>query len=854
VVTDLTFNPVVNDTKALNVYGLDISDVYVDPHDAAGKTVYVTVAGMSSLKQVVQTVYRSTDGGAHWTAVTANLPDAPANSVIADPQNANTVYLATDRGVYFTANIGGCAQAASNCWSPFGAGLPGAPVVVLNTVAGSTPALVAGTYGRGVWQTPLWSASAGLTTAAASPPSLTFGSETVGTASATQTVTLSNTGGVALTVTSVAVSGAFTEVDNCVNAAVPAGGSCAIQVAFAPAAAGTQTGQLAIAGNLTGGPVAVDLDGTGTAAAVVTVTPSVVDFGPVGVGSTSASLPVSVTNAGSAAVPITSVAVTGPFAIASNACGTTSLPANSACAIDVEFEPTQAGPETGALVLTDAAGTQSVELTGVGLAAATDTLSMASLTFPATATGQLSAAQNVTITNTGGQTLTSIAASVSSGFTITNGCGTQLAANASCSIGVQFAPAQQGNIGGTLTITDVLRQQTVSLMGMGVAPAAIGVNPGSFTFTNQQPGVASQPQTLTVTNIGGVPMANVGFQITGPAAASYSIQSTTCGAVLNNGVSCMAQIVFTPTGTGAIAATLVVSSSTTGVAAVQVLLNGAGQLASGLGTNPSQLGFAAVVGVGQSSAAQMVTVTNSSSYSIASVAIAVTAPFQLAQNNCTSTLAAGANCNAAVVFAPTAAGAATGTMTISSAAVATPATVPLAGTGFDFALSVSGPASVTVSSGQTAHFALVITPNGSQGAFAFACGSAPANAACTFNPPSETLSAGVQGNVTVQIATGQSNAAARGDSGLRWRAVPLVCGVILLPFALARRRRVLLLAVLAMILAAGASSCTSSSGGTGGGPPGEGNSGSTPAGTYTIPVTISSTGVSHAVNVTLVVD
>ena len=57
----------------------------------------------------------------------------------------------------------------------------------------------------------------------------------------------------------------------------------------------------------------------------------------------------------------------------------------------------------------------------------------------------------------------------------------------------------------------------------------------------------------------------------------------------------------------------------------------------------------------------------------------------------------------------------------------------------------------------------------------------------------------------------------------------------------------------AILLAAGVSSCTSSSGGTGGAPPG-GGSGSTPAGTYTIPVTVTSTGVSHSVNLTLTVD
>ena len=855
VVSDLTLNPVVNDSRTLNYYGLDVSSVFVDPHDASGNTVYVTVAGVSDPKQAVQTVYRSTDGGAHWTVLTANLPAAPANSVTVDPGDGNTVYLATDQGVYFTTNVASCAQAPYDCWSLFGSGLPDAPAVALSAApAGASAAvLVAATYGRGIWQTPLWSAGTGLTAIAATPATLNFGNQTVGTASAAQTVTLENTGSIALSITSITINGAFSEIDGCVNIAVPAGGSCTIEAAFAPTATGEQTGELIVQGNVYGGQLTVDLDGTGTPAGPVSVTPDIVSFGPVAVGSTSAALPASVANSSGSAVPITAIAVTAPFTIASNACGTTSLAANSGCQVELAFTPAQAGPVTGTLTLTDGAGVQSVELTGVGLSGPTDTLNTTSLTFPATATGQSSAAQTVTLTNSGGQPLESISVKVTSGFAIANGCGTQLAANASCAIGVQFVPEQLGNASGTLTVTDALRQQTVLLSGNGVAPAAIGVNPASLTFTNQQPGVASQPQTVTVTNSGGAAMDDVGFQITGPAAASYSIAATTCGAVLNNGANCTVQIVFTPAATGAIAATLVVSSSTTGVAAVSVTLNGAGQLASAIATNPSQLLFTTVVGVGQSSTAQMVTVMNSSSYSIAAVTLSVTAPFTLAENNCTGALAAGANCSASVAFAPAAAGSATGALTISSSAVATPATVSLAGTGFDFTVSSSGASSVTVASGQTANFPLVITPNGSQGAFAFACGTLPANAVCTFNPGSETLSAGVQGNVTVEIATGQSSSSARMSDPLGWRAVPLACAALLLPFALVRGRRFLLLVALLSVLVAGASSCTSSSGGTGGGPPG-GNGSSTPAGTYTIPVTITSTGVSHAVNVTLTVD
>jgi hypothetical protein len=163
----------------------------------------------------------------------------------------------------------------------------------------------------------------------------------------------------------------------------------------------------------------------------------------------------------------------------------------------------------------------------------------------------------------------------------------------------------------------------------------------------------------------------------------------------------------------------------------------------------------------------------------------------------------------------------------------------------------------------------VLTPTGSGGSFSFACGTLPTNALCLFNPTTETLGSGVQGNVLVQISTSSSTTArlespSIGKPGLSQqhpdrigirRALPLACGLFLLPFALWRRRRIFLLAVLAVFLAGGVTSCTSSGGGTsGGGSSGTGGSGGTPTGTFTIPVTVTSTGMTHSVNLTLTVD
>ena len=869
---DLTLNPVVNHSLSLNSEGFDISSVVIDTHDPTGKTVYVTVEGTDGSVKMLQVVYRSTNGGSTWYSITANLPIAPANSLAIDPQNANTVYVATDRGVYFTTEVTSCSQPLSNCWSVFGSGLPSSPAIALSAAPSSSPAqvLVAATYGRGIWQAPLWSSGTGLTAAVASPSALAFSSQVFGTTSSPLKVTLQNTGNLALVLSSISMSEGFSETDSCVTASVAVGASCDLQVTFTPQATGPLSGEMIIYANVYGGQLTVDLTGTGSPAGALSLTPASVPFGQVEVGTTSVPLQVAATNSGAVAIPINSVSITPPFTLSSNSCGIISFTANSVCQLELEFAPTQDGPVSGLLTFTDGAGTQAVELSGTGIAPPTYVLNTTSLSFPSISNGQLSAAQNVTLTNSGGLPLTSISISVSAQFQVSSTCGTQLAAGAVCAISVIFAPTQVGAVTGTLAIADALRTQNVALSGTWLSTHAFSISPSSLTFTNQQPGVPSAPQTLTVSNVGGSPMANVGFSITGAAASSYSIFSTTCGALLNNGTSCTVQIVFTPSATGAVAATLAISSSTLGIAPASVPLNGSGPLATGVATNPSQIVFP-VVAAGQSSTAQSVTVTNSSNYAIASVSLAAPAPFSIAQNTCTGDLAAGAKCTASVVFQPSASGSASGSLTITSSSVSTPATVALSGTGFDFTVAVTGAASQSVASGQQATYTLVISPAGSGATFALSCGTLPANALCLFSPANETLGAGVQGNVAVEISTGngatarfekpgndksdlaKSNAATRnldhwGSSGV----LPLACGLLLFPLVLPRRRKLFMLAVLAAFLLCGVSSCTSSGGG--GGTSKQGGGSNTSPGTYTIPVSVSSMGVSRSVNLTLTVD
>ena len=759
--TDLTFNPVANAQLSFNYYGLDISSIYIDPHDLTGNTAYIAIAGMPDFYHAICTVYRTIDGGLHWYQTCSNIR-SPANDVVVDPEDASTVYVATDAGVYSTRQIATCVNGPSNCWSVFGTGLPYAPVTRLSAAQGAAipGVLVAGTYGRGVWQVPLWSSGIQLTTASVDPNSLTFPSQAVGSASPAQSLTLKNEGGIGLTVTSISAAAPFSESDDCLNRLINEGSSCSIEVVFDPDQVGPASSVLTIAGNLSDGPVTVPLAGTGSAADLVNVFPGTLDFGQVAIGKRSDFLPVTLENASSAAVSISSVSSTGPFSIATNPCGA-SLAANSACALSVVFTPTEAGAAAGILTVIDSAGTQTVYLKGSGATAAGDTLSTSSLVFTSTPVGQQSDPEIVRLSNTGDLPLESISENVSAGFRSTDTCHGSLGAHASCAITVVFAPESPGDVVGTLVVSDALRSQSIRLSGTGLEAPAIKVSPAQVAFPALGLGQTSSPVTFTISNTGGAAIANLGFQITGASASSFSWNASTCGAILQSGDSCTIQISFAPALIGQLTATLVVSSSTAGTNPVQAPLSGIGQTTSGISISPPQINLTQAK-LGEPSAPQLATISNVGKVIASELVLTASAPFGLTQNTCGSSLAPAASCSVGVVFTPAANGVVNGTLAISSTTFAGPTNAALVGIGGAAGSVQAQPGSLAFPStgvGLTATSkALTLTNNGllaltnlnlaTSAAFAIAsttCGSSlDPGAACTLQIAFAPLTAGEQ--------------------------------------------------------------------------------------------------------------
>jgi len=360
--------------------------------------------------------------------------------------------------------------------------------------------------------------------------SLTFGNQMVGTTGSLP-VTLGNTTGTAaLTIASIAITGAnasafavaSTGTTCSTSSPVAAGGSCTINVTFSPTATGPLSGTLTITDNsngVTGSTQTVGLNGTGTAP-VASVSPSSLPFGNQIVGTTG-SLSVTLGNStGTAALTISSIAITGAnasaFAVASTGttCSTSSpVAAGGSCTINVTFSPTATGPLSGTLTITDnsngvAGSTQTVTLSGTG------TAPLVSLLTPSLSLGNqllstTSAAQAETVTNTGTANLTistvTLGGTNASDFAKSaDTCtGTTVTPNGTCTVSVTFTPAATGARSGTLTFTD--NNNSVAGSTQAVALSGVGVDFGIGSLTpTQSVGQGGQAvYTINVTSVGG---------------------------------------------------------------------------------------------------------------------------------------------------------------------------------------------------------------------------------------------------------------------------------------------------------------------------------------------------------------
>ncbi len=134
-----------------------VSSIAIDATDKTGATAYATIMGFTGGGGHV---WKTTSFGAAWTDITGNLPDAPVDSTVIDPDNSSVVYVGTDVGVFVTSNpVSNATWTEVNPTSEPGM-LPNVAVTHLAFFrSGTTKLLRASTFGRGLWQYDLGSAA-----------------------------------------------------------------------------------------------------------------------------------------------------------------------------------------------------------------------------------------------------------------------------------------------------------------------------------------------------------------------------------------------------------------------------------------------------------------------------------------------------------------------------------------------------------------------------------------------------------------------------------------------------------------------------------------------------------------------
>ena len=517
-------------------------------------------------------------------------------------------------------------------------------------------------------------------TLSANPASAAFGSVTIGN-TGKQTITLSNSGNASLTISGVTATGTgFSAIGLTTPLAIPAGQGTTFTAQFAPAAAGSASGNIAITSNASNATLSIALSGSGAAAGQpqISASPASVGFGNVGVGSASPKN-ISLQNTGNAPLTITQASASGAgFSMSGLSVPMTINPGGSAT-FAATFAPSTSGSASGSIsVASDALGSpMAIPLTGAGVQAQLGA-NPAIFNFGGVQVGSTGSTQ-ITLVNGGTASVSIGQASASgAGFSVSGlPAGTAIGAGQSASFTAQFSPASSGNISGNISISSNAPNSplTIALSGVGTQ-AQLGAVPGAAAFGNVSTG-NSNSQTISLTNNGTASLVISGTSVTG---TGFSITGLSTPLTIPTGSNVTFNAVFTPNATGSVTGSvslvsnapnspLTIALSGTGVAGTQLL-----------SFSTSSLSFGSVNVGSNSSLSASLTNTGNSSVTVSAVNV-TGAGFTVSGVNSGETLTAGQSVPVTVQFAPTAAGAISGNIGLASNATNSPANLALSGSG-----------------------------------------------------------------------------------------------------------------------------------------------------------------------------
>jgi hypothetical protein len=372
-----TIDPDVDTVAIADFDGDGVPDVAQADSDLQTITVYlavrssisnnffnnIAIPGASSATHNIKALYNgdvSFLGSGSNTIQVKSSPIAPAltvassaNSAVYGAQVVLTATLAPYSFSTLTTNGEGITFLSGGV--TIGNGVLSSGVATLNTTSLPLGAdSITAAYGGDANFAPVTSPATPVTVAnpapivALNPSSLTFASQTIGTTSAAQIVTLTNSGQLPLTLTSIAASGDFAQTNTC-GTSVAVGAHCSISVTFTPTAGGSRGGVITITDNAAGSPQTVTLTGAASGLSFTPTAPSL-NIGTPG-GNASTTILLSALNNFSGAVNLT-------CAVTYQGTGTpTDLPTCSITPTQANLTP--ATPVTATLTISTTAVTAS---------------------------------------------------------------------------------------------------------------------------------------------------------------------------------------------------------------------------------------------------------------------------------------------------------------------------------------------------------------------------------------------------------------------------------------------------------------------------------------------------------------
>ena len=544
------------------------------------------------------------------------------------------------------------------------------------------------------------------------PASVDFGDVTVGS-SGSKTVTLVANGSAAVTINSIAVAGgSFSGPPMTLPQVLQPNQQMALKVKFSPAAEGDATGSITVSSNSTTNASAkIPMHGKGIATTAPSLSASAtsLSFGQVAVGSESAKS-LTVTSTGTAPATISGGSVTGAGYTAtyagvpiSNLSAPLTLQPGQRVTFDVVFDPSKAGASNGQLSLaTDTGSPVNVSLSGKGTNNTSPalTLSDSSLNFGDVQMGS-AAVEQLTLTSSGTAPVTiSSAAIAGQNFQITSvqypsgttGWPATLNPGQQVVLSITFSPDAAASFNGNLALTSDASggAANVPLSGTGDAvPAAdLTLSTTSINFGQVQIG-SKVTRSLTLTSTGNAPLTISAITVAG---AQFSDGSPSLPVTLQPQQQLTLTLTYQPTAEGSDSGTLTVASNDSSGPAT-VSLGGSGTTAASpqLTVNPTAVDFGSVPL--NTPGNKTVTLTSSGTAAVTITAANVTgSSFSVSGASFPLTLNPNQTATLQVQFDPSAAGTASGQLSITSDATGGTAMIPLSGTG-----AVTTSAQLTVS-------------------------------------------------------------------------------------------------------------------------------------------------------------